>query len=99
MTAASVFASPYPAPPRVAAPMEPGVRDPVIDFIFTGESTNATVSCVAGLTETWVEGGEATGAIWLTGPGVGVSTTISTSSIGGGSMSSGGSSTCSSSSA
>ena len=66
-------------------------------FILTGESTNATVSCGAGFTETWVDGGEGIGVMFETGPGFGVSTRTSTSSSGGGSMSSGGSSSCCSS--
>ena len=90
MTAASVFASPYPAPPRVAAPIEPGVLEPVMDFMVTGDFTIATESIGAGFTETCAEGGAATGVTVETGPGFGVSTVISTSSIGGGSMSSGG---------
>ena len=90
ITHASVFASPYPAPPRVAAPIEPGVREPVMDLIVTGDLTIATESIGAGLTETCAEGGEGTGVTVETGPGFGVSTMISTSSIGGGSMSSGG---------
>ncbi len=76
--------------------MDPGLREAAIAFIFTGESTNATESWVAGLTETCWAGADATGATAVMGAGVGTSTTISTSSSGGGSMSSGGSSAISS---
>ena len=51
-TAASVFGSPYMLPPAVMRPMEPGVREPVIDFMVTGDLMSATLSWAAGLTVT-----------------------------------------------
>jgi hypothetical protein len=72
------------------------VREPVIDFIVTGDLTIATLSIGAGFTETCEDGGEGIGVTLETGPGLGVSTVISTSSIGGGSGSSGGISSTSS---
>ena len=61
-----------------------------MDFMVTGDFTIATESIGAGFTETCEDGGEGTGVTFETGLGLGVSTVISTSSIGGGSMSSGG---------
>ena len=83
-TAPSVVASPYMLPPFVIAPMEPGVREPVIDFIVTGDLMSATESCAAGFTETGSAVGVALGVTMsVTGPTTGVSTTTSTVSSGG----------------
>ena len=97
-TQASVVGSPIPAPPFVAAPMEPGVLEDVMDLNMTGDSTIATVLSGAGLTETCWDGGEGIGVTSVIGPGFGTSTSTSTSSgisgSSGGSGSSSGTSSC-----